>query len=156
MNRHSFYRLNAQKWVRFAPPEFDIAQNTMLLIYGQTLTWVAIYYSPMILLVFNIILFLSFYLKLASLKLNCSISTRPWHAGQSQTVFFILTFFSLIGTVGYFCNVIQKQPSTDCGPFKNEDHPYSVVDVELLRIILKPGVYFFFTKFFIWLLCFQK
>ena len=127
--------------MNFTPPEFDIAQNTMFLIYGQTLTWVAIYYSPMILLVFNIVLFLTFYIKLASLKLNCSISTKPWHAGQSQTMFSILTFLCQLGAFGLFCYVIQsKEPSTKCGPFYDLEHPYDVLDGKILDIVFKPGV----------------
>ena len=135
-----FYRLSC---MNFTPPEFDIAQNTMLLIYGQTLTWVAIYYSPMILLVFNIILFLTFYIKLASLKFNCSISTKPWHAGQSQTMFFILTFLCQFGAFGTFFYVIQsKEPSKECGPFNDImiTHPYDVVDAQILEYVFKPGV----------------
>ena len=137
INMSSFCRLSCMK---FTPPEFDIAQNTMLLIYGQTLTWVATYYSPMILLVFNIILFLTFYIKLASLKMNCSISTKPWHAGQSQTVFFIITFLCQCVAFATFLQIVNRKPSKECGPFNDITHPYDVVDGQIILYVLKPGV----------------
>ena len=99
----------------------------------------------MMLLVFNIILFLSFYIKLASLKLNCSISTKPWQAGQSQTVFFILTCLSLCGSTFYFFYIFQKANiSGNCGPFQDlmDDSSVigSVVDGDILVYVLKPGL----------------
>ena len=124
--------------MEISPPEFDIAQNTMLLIYGQTLTWVAIYYSPMTLLIFIIILFLTFYIKLASLKWNCNISTKPWQAGQSQTIFFILTFICQFGSFAYFFYTISNRKS-QCGPFSGA-LPYSVIDGQIFQYISKPGV----------------
>ena len=46
--------------------EFDIAKNTMHLIYGQTLAWIAIYYSPLSSLMFIIILIFMFFINLVS------------------------------------------------------------------------------------------
>ena len=43
-------------WI--SPPEFDIASNTMHLIYGQTLAWIGIYYSPWSSFTFLVILLL--------------------------------------------------------------------------------------------------
>lgn len=91
----------------------------------------------MILLVFNSILFLTFFIKLTSLKLNCSVSTRPWRAGQSQTVFFMLTFLSLIGSFVYFIYIINAAPSKHLGPFQAEVYPYDIIGGDL--IILQPG-----------------
>jgi len=45
------------------PPEFEIARNTMHLIYGQTLTWIALYYSPISSSMFIFILLATFYIK---------------------------------------------------------------------------------------------
>lgn len=110
----------------------------MFLIYGQTLTWVAIYFSPMAQVIFNVLLVAIFYVKLASLKFNCSVSTKPWRAGQSQTIFFILTFISLLGTFIYFFYIIyNNEPSVECGPFILDENPF---DVFQGIYIFKPGV----------------
>ena len=45
------------------PPEFDIGINTVHLIYAQTVTWIGLYFSPLLSIVFVIILPLTFYLK---------------------------------------------------------------------------------------------
>ena len=123
------------------PPEFDIAQNTMTLIYGQTLTWVGLYYSPNMTWMFSVMLSLIFYVKIASLRVNCSVSTKPWRAGQSQTIFFILTFLSLMGTFVYFIYIIyQKESSNACGPFRDDIHPYDVIGENFTIYIFQPGV----------------
>ncbi len=63
-----FLRLKWQNVITFDPPEFDIARNTMHLIYGQTVTWIGLYFSPLISFVFAIILLITFYMKKASTK----------------------------------------------------------------------------------------
>ena len=55
------------------PPEFDIGINTVHLIYAQTVTWIGLYFSPLLSIVFVIILPLTFYLKQVSAEENCLI-----------------------------------------------------------------------------------
>jgi len=42
---------------------FDIASETTHLIYGQTITWLGLYFSPLLPLIFVIILVITFYIK---------------------------------------------------------------------------------------------
>ncbi len=44
-------------------PRFDIAGNTVLLIYAQTVIWIGHYFSPLLPIVFAMILFITFYVK---------------------------------------------------------------------------------------------
>lgn len=128
----TFYRHIIQprtKWqnaVTLDPPEFDIARNTMHLIYAQTVTWIGLYFSPLTSLVFILALIITFYTKKMSLKFNCNISTTPWRAAQSQTVFLVFTFFSLIGAAINYAYVITIPSSKHCGPFINHNKPYGV------------------------------
>jgi hypothetical protein len=42
---------------------FDIAQETSQLIYGQTVSWLGLFFSPLLPLVFVLLLVVMFYLK---------------------------------------------------------------------------------------------
>ena len=136
----SFYKLMVSSFMKSLPsPEFDVAFNTMHLLFAQTLAWVAIYYSPVLILFFLVILFITFYFKLASLKLNCSGAAgakQPWQAAQSQTLFFSMTFANFLVVFIHFLFIINKKPSEDCGPFKNLKTPSDLISNV---IILQPG-----------------
>lgn len=81
---------------RTAGLEFDIARSTLAIIYNQALFWIGILYAPLISVMVVVKIFLIWYIqKLFLLKL-CVPSSRSWRAAQTQTVFLILTFLSLM------------------------------------------------------------
>ena len=44
-------------------PKFDISNSAVLIIFAQTVTWIGHYFSPLLPVVFAIVLFLTFYVK---------------------------------------------------------------------------------------------
>ena len=81
--------------------------------------------------------------------LNCNISTKPWRAAQSETIFSVITFLSLIVAFGYYIAIMTYyDPSKECGPFTNVNvtKPFDVLFSDgdskenILTFILQPGV----------------
>lgn len=92
---------------RIELPDFNIALNTMNLIYNQALLYVGLYFSPGLSLIVSVKMFLTFYLKKWGAMHNCRPSKKPWRAAQMQTVFLsfaFLVFFGVIITYGYIFN----------------------------------------------------
>ncbi|XP_050297995.1 transmembrane channel-like protein 3 isoform X2 [Anthonomus grandis grandis] len=133
--------------------EFDIAWNTMQIIYNQTLFWMGLMFSPILPIVMVIKLFLTWYIRLFIALFLCRPSAKTWRAAQTSTWFLVMTFLSftvITGVLGYIISSIQT--SKECGPFRNYDHIYEIVTLGMLQLkknstiwtvvlyITKPGV----------------
>jgi hypothetical protein len=50
-------------WKKIGPPKFDIARNTLNIIYNQTLFFVGFYFSPLLAFIIILKMFVTFYVK---------------------------------------------------------------------------------------------
>ncbi|XP_066141953.1 transmembrane channel-like protein 7 [Euwallacea fornicatus] len=123
--------------------EFDIAWNTVQIIYNQSLFWVGLVFSPLLPVVIVIKLFLIWYIRYLIAIYLCKPSAKSWRAAQTSTWFLVMTFLSLLCIGGLICYVISNiDTSVNCGPFRNYKYIYEMVTLGILNLESNSTVWF--------------
>ncbi|XP_026538251.1 transmembrane channel-like protein 5 isoform X2 [Notechis scutatus] len=116
-------------WKKLGVPEFDIARNVLDLIYAQTLTWIGIFFAPLLPAIQMISFFIIICVKKISLLKNCQPPRKAWRGSQMNTVFVFLLFFpSFVGVLSVVAvTVWRRRPSEACGPFRGLNAPFEAI-----------------------------
>ncbi|GAB5581360.1 transmembrane channel-like protein 8 isoform X1 [Prionailurus viverrinus] len=132
-------RFSGSFWVWLDREEFLVPKNVLDIVAGQTITWMGLFYCPLLPLLNSVFIFLTFYIKKYTLMRNSKASPRRFRA-SSSTFFFqlVLILGQLLAVVplGYVVSSIHS--SWDCGLFANYAAPWQVVP-ELMALRLPPS-----------------
>ncbi|XP_011718335.2 transmembrane channel-like protein 8 isoform X2 [Macaca nemestrina] len=125
-------------WAWLEREEFLVPKNVLDIVAGQTITWMGLFYCPLLPLLNSVFLFLTFYIKKYTLLKNSRASSRPFRASSSTFFFQLVLLLGLLLAavpLGYVVSSIHS--SWDCGLFTNYSAPWQVVP-ELVALGLPP------------------
>ncbi|XP_037872761.1 transmembrane channel-like protein 7 [Bombyx mori] len=133
--RALIYKLNPDS----SAPEFNIAYNSLTLIYNQGVLWFGLLFSPLLVVAVTIKFFILFYVKRECALRACQPARKVWRAAQTQTVLYVLVTLSLFATLFGLGSLFFRSSSKVCGPFRGYETVYSVLSEGALRLSEHPA-----------------
>ncbi|KAL7405270.1 hypothetical protein ABVT39_026352 [Epinephelus coioides] len=114
---------------------FLIPFNVLDLVYGQTVSWVGVYYCPLLPLIGTVTLMATFYIKKFTVMRCCVAEQRMFRASSSSVLFhfmLLLGLFMAAAALGF--NLYQQEAAlnkniSSCGPFGNGETLFNVTGV---------------------------
>lgn len=131
-------RFSGRFWTWLDREEFLVPKNVLDIVAGQTITWMGLFYCPLLPLLNSVFIFLTFYIKKYTLMRNSRASPRRFRASSSTFFFQLVLLLGLLLAVvplGYVVSSIRS--SWDCGLFANYSAPWQVVP-QLVALRLPP------------------
>uniref|UniRef100_A0A3Q4N9V7 Transmembrane channel-like protein n=1 Tax=Neolamprologus brichardi TaxID=32507 RepID=A0A3Q4N9V7_NEOBR len=108
---------------------FLIPFNVLDLVYSQTVSWVGVYYCPLLPVIGIVSLVVTFYVKKFSV-MRCCVPEQRMFRGSSSSVLFhfmlLLGLFMCAATLGFNHYPLQRTEGRNCGPFRNEQTMFTV------------------------------
>ncbi|XP_036609325.1 transmembrane channel-like protein 8 [Trichosurus vulpecula] len=130
--------LSSQFWVWLGREEFLVPKNVLDIVAGQTVTWMGLFYCPLLPLLSSIFIFFTFYVKKYTLLRNCRPSPRLFQASSATFFFQLVLLLGLLVASVPLLYVISSIPSSvNCGLFSNYSAPWRVVP-EVAALQLSP------------------
>lgn len=107
--------------------QFLIPFNVLDLVYVQTVSWVGMYYCPLLPLIGTLTLTATFYIKKFTLLRCCEPEQRMFRASSSSVLFHFMLLLGLaMAGVTLASNFLRPSLLSTCGPFGNGDSLFNV------------------------------
>ncbi|XP_053309561.1 transmembrane channel-like protein 8 isoform X2 [Spea bombifrons] len=116
--------------------KFQLPQNVLDTVYGQTLMWGGLFYAPLLPLLNIVFLFITFYIKKFSLYRLCDPSHKFFRESTSRILFYFVLFLGLLTTfLPLIYMVTSVRPSRSCGLFTDHSTAWEVVHNSTMSIL---------------------
>ncbi|XP_039346465.1 transmembrane channel-like protein 7 isoform X3 [Mauremys reevesii] len=108
--------------------KFQIPENVLEIVYGQTICWIGTFYSPLLPAIATVKYFIVFYIKKISLMHTCRPSKKSVRASSSNFFFLAVLLIGLIlAFIPLGLSMTRIRSSKACGPFVNFNRSWDVV-----------------------------
>uniref|UniRef100_A0A3Q3DHC2 Transmembrane channel-like protein n=1 Tax=Hippocampus comes TaxID=109280 RepID=A0A3Q3DHC2_HIPCM len=130
---------------------FSVPFNVLDLVYSQTVSWMGVYFCPLLPLIGTVTLMLNFYIKKFTVLRCCVAEQRMFRASNSSVLFHFMLLLGLVMaaiTLGFsFFQLFQHSP---CGPFGNGQSAVNVVRVcvQSLPSVAQTIIHYLTSEFF--------
>ncbi|XP_073682257.1 transmembrane channel-like protein 7 [Garra rufa] len=106
--------------------QFEISLNVLDLVNSQTVTWVGVFYCPLLPAISTIRLFFLFYIKKFTVMRCCVPAQRMFRIASSSVLFHFMLLLGLFMAVVTLVVNINRFVLVDCGPFEGNRAVFNV------------------------------
>ncbi|NXU96884.1 TMC7 protein, partial [Cettia cetti] len=118
----------------FGHKEFEISDNVLEIIYGQTVCWIGTFFSPLLPAIATIKYFIIFYVKKIVLIHTCKPAARPIRASSSNFFFLVVLLIGLLlAFIPLGISIARIPSSKACGPFRSFNTSWEVIPDTILQ-----------------------
>ncbi|NXD03177.1 TMC7 protein, partial [Certhia familiaris] len=118
----------------FGQKEFEISDNVLEIIYGQTICWIGAFFSPLLPAIATIKYIIIFYVKKIVLIHTCKPAARPIRASSSNFFFLVVLLIGLLlAFIPLGVSIARIPSSKACGPFRNFNTSWEVIPDTILQ-----------------------
>ncbi|NXR63420.1 TMC7 protein, partial [Rhadina sibilatrix] len=118
----------------FGHKEFEISDNVLEIIYGQTICWIGTFFSPLLPAIATIKYFIIFYVKKIVLIHTRKPAARPIRASSSNFFFLVVLLIGLLlAFIPLGVSIAHIPCSKACGPFRNFNTSWEVIPDTIIQ-----------------------